>query len=355
MKSHSLVSSRIFAAKMSSQPVRSWITLTCSALLVCLVAALAHGQQPSPTVATAQPMAASNAPTANDATTPDIPAFIRAVAQSEHAMQPRRFEYTWTTKITDREVNKRGEVTKETVKVYEVYPVKGEFVRKLVSENGVPVSPEKADEQLKRAVAKLEKAERVEQKQADGIMPPPLAPADPSGIPSFGFTNGFKFRDGFSTGEFYFTPARIMRAAEFVNPRRERLRERDVLVLDFHPRADFQPANEQQRPYAKLAGRIWLDVVDKTVARLEAWPLASAVIADNKSGMVRPVEPAIVYEETRLPDGMWLESLVRINTTGNKPVFNGVDVNTTKEASDFKRFETNAGDAKVETAKPPQL
>ncbi len=352
MNSHSRVSLRLFAAKLPAQPVRPWLMLICGAFWVCQMAPFAHGQQTSPTTPTTQPMAMSGAPTAHDAPPPAISAFIRAVAQSEHAMQPRRFEYTWTTKITDREVNKRGEVTKETVKVYEVYPVKGEFVRKLVSENGVPVSPEKAEEQLKRAVAKLEKAGRTEQKQTDSNAPS-SAPADPSGIPSFGFTAGFKFRENFSTGEFYFTPARIMRAGEFVNPRHERLRERDVLVLDFRPRADFQPANDLQKPYAKLAGRIWLDVADKTVARLEAWPLAAAVVG-NTSGVVRPVEPAIVYEETRLPDGMWLESLVRINTTGNKPVFNGVDVNSTKEAGDFKRFETNTGDAKVETAKPPQ-
>ena len=83
-----------------------------------------------------------------DVATLDISALIREVAQNERAMQPRRLEYTWTTKVTEREVNKRGEITKETVSVYEVYPVKGEFVRKLVSENGVPVSPEKAEEQL---------------------------------------------------------------------------------------------------------------------------------------------------------------------------------------------------------------
>jgi hypothetical protein len=42
---------------------------------------------------------------------------------------------------------------------------------------------------------------------------------------------------------------------------------------------------------------------------------------------------------------------VRINTAGHKAVFNGLDVNFTKEISDFKRFEASTGDAKVE---PPQ-
>jgi hypothetical protein len=277
----------------------------------------------------------------------DIPALIREVARSEHAMQPRRLEYTWTAKVTEREVDKRGAVTKETVRVYEVYPVKGEFVRKLVSENGVPVSAAEADEQFKRAVSKLEQAERERQKQAAAPAPKP-APPDPSGIQTFGFSSGYKFRHNFTTGEFVFAPWRVLRAAEFYDPRRERFRDRDAVVLSFRPRADFQPANDLQKPYAQLAGRLWLDAADKAVMRIEAWPLQSVAGA-----AARPTDPAIVYEETRLPDGMWLESLVHVRTTDAKAVFNGVDVDATKEISDFKRFATNSGDAQVATP-PPQ-
>jgi hypothetical protein len=320
-------------------PRRSSIALIVIALIISTSAApLGLGQTQLP-------------PAQSDVAPQDIPALIRAVAQSEHAMQPHRMEYTWTMKLTEREVNKRGEVTKETVNVFEVYPVKGEFVRKLISENGVPVSPAKADEQLKRAVAKLEKAEQADQKRADTKPPPPTS--DPSAIPSFGFTSGFSFRENFSTGKFYFNPARILRAGEFSAPRREQFHGRDVIALDFRPRTDFVPTDELQKPYAKLAGRVWLDVADKTVARLEAWPVEPLTMAGIAPALARPVEPDIVYEETRLPDGMWLESLVRINTTQHKPVYNGVDVNVTKEMSDFKRFQTTTDDATVEAPKKP--
>jgi hypothetical protein len=320
---------------------RSLVALITIALIVSASAApFGLGQTPAP-------------PAQIDLAPQDIPALIRAVAQSEHAMQPHRMEYTWTMKLTEREVNKRGEITKETVNVFEVYPVRGEFVRKLISENGVPVSPAKADEQLKRAVAKLEKAEQADQKRADVKTPSPTP--DPSGIPSFGFTSGFSFRENFSTGKFYFNAARILRAGEFSAPRREQLHGRDVIALDFRPRTDFVPADELQKPYAKLAGRIWLDAADKTVARLEAWPVEPLTVAGIAPALTRPAEPDIVYEETRLPDGMWLESLVRINTTAHKPVYNGVDVNVTKEMSDFKRFQTTTDDAQVAAPKPPQL
>ncbi|HEX8128798.1 MAG TPA: hypothetical protein VF527_06815 [Pyrinomonadaceae bacterium] len=290
-----------------------------------------------------------------DLSTLDARALIREVAESERAMQPRRLEYTWTTKVTDRELGKRGEVKRETSKVYEVYPVRGEFVRKLTSENGVPLSAQEAEKQFKKAVANLEKAAREEEKRSAPAAPPPPRPAaDATGIPTFGFTNGFKFRDGLSAGEFSFAPWRVLRAGEFFAPRRESLNGREMIVLDFRPRADFVPANDLQKPYAKLVGRVWIDIADRALARLEAWPLTpNAPGAPIPATHARPDEPSIIYAETRLPDGIWLESLVRINTNGNKNVFNGVEVHTTKEVADFKRFEASAGDAKVEPPKEP--
>jgi hypothetical protein len=282
----------------------------------------------------------------------DIPALLREVARNERAMTPRRLEYTWTMKVTNRDVNKRGEVTKEEVKVYESYPVKGEMVTKLVSENGVAISPAKADEQLKKAIANLERAAREEEKRKTNAPQTPPTPVDPNVIPSFGFQHRFGFRSGFSNGAYAFALWRFFRACEFYAPRHESVRGRDAIVLDFRPRADFQPTDDLQKPYAKLAGRVWLDLADKAVVRLEAWPATDAADAANSS---HPPAPAIVYEETRLPEGVWMESLVRIDTNLNRPVFNGVDVDVTKEMSDFKRFQTNANDAQIAPPTRPQL
>lgn len=310
-----------------------------------------HYQQPAQEPA---PEARAKVEIPSDLTKLDVQALIREVAQSERVMQPRRLEYTWTAKVTERESGKRSEIEKETVKVYEVYPVRGEFVRKLMSENGVPVSPQEAEKQFKKAVANLEKAAREEEKRnASSAPPPPRAAADATGIPTFGFSNGFKFRNGLSTGEFSFAPWRVLRAGEFFAPRRENLGGREVIVLDFRPRADFVPANDLQKPYAKLGGRVWLDVADRALMRLEAWPLKPNTPGAPRllAILTRPNEPSIIYEETRLPDRMWLESLVQIKTTADKTVFNGVEVNNTKEVSNFKRFEASAGDAKVDQQK----
>ena len=280
----------------------------------------------------------------------DVGALLMEVARNERAMTPRRLEYTWTAKVTDRERDKRGALKKESVSVYEVYPVRGEFARKLVSKDGVAVSKERAEEELKRATARLEKAAREEQKGAEQKAPPP-PPGDaqnPAGLPSFGFSAGHRHGNGFSSSEIALSVWRFFRYSEFTSPRRERLRDRDTIVLDFRPRADFRPADEIQRPYARLAGRLWIDAKDKTVARLEAWPY------DPQGAGVSAAtpDPSVVFEHERQPDGVWLEHLFRIKTYGHKDIFNGIELDLTKEATGFQRFAAGAGEEKLDPPKP---
>ncbi|MDT7690466.1 MAG: hypothetical protein QOE46_3225 [Acidobacteriota bacterium] len=286
----------------------------------------------------------------------DVSALLLEVARNEKTMLRRRLEYTWTAKVTDRERNKRGEVTKESVNVYEVYPVLGEFARKLISRDGVPVSRERADKELKKTAERLEKAAQEEQKSGENKTPPPPTPKptadaqNPAGIPSFGFTTGHKNSSGFSSSEISLAVWRFFRYDEFTAPRRERLRDRDVIVLDFRPRADFHPTDEVQRPYARLAGRLWIDAADKAVVRLEAWPDDTGAKSAGASATTTH-ESSVVFEHERLPDGVWLERLVRVESYGHKDIFNGIELDLTKEATGFQRFTTGAGEEKLD---PPR-
>lgn len=282
------------------------------------------------------------------AETPDVPALLMEVALREEAMLARRLEYTWTAKVTDRELGGRGEVRKESSSVYEVYPVRGEFARKLLARDGAPVSRERADKELRKAADRLEKAARDEQKRA--TQPPPPTPEreqNPAGLPSFGFSTGHRESNGFSSTEISMSVWRFFRYCEFYGPRREALNGRESIVLDFRPRADFRPADELQRPYARLRGRVWIDAADRAVARLEAWPDEAPT-----SPAAAAREPSVVFEHARLREGLWLERLVRIKTYGHKEIFNGIELDFTKEVTDFKRFNSLAVDERVDAPKP---
>ena len=291
----------------------------------------------------------------------EVAALILEVARNERAMLARRLEYTWTATVTDRELDKRGGVKKQSVSVYEVYPVRGEFARKLVSQDGVLVSRDRAEKELKKTAERLEKAAREEQKLAEAKPAPTPSPAEtqnPAGLPSFGFSTGHRHSGLGGSEEISMAVWRFFRYAEFTSPRRERVHGRETIVLDFKPRADFRPVNEIQKPYARLAGRLWIDAADKAVLRLEAWP-TDARPADSAPSA--PAEPSVVFEHERLPDGVWLERLVRIKTYGHTDIFNRIELDFTKEAADFKRFASAAGDDALDAPKkkdepqnPPQ-
>jgi hypothetical protein len=84
--------------------------------------------------------------------------------------------------------------------------------------------------------------------------------------------------------------------------------------------------------------------------RVEARPVAEAL--KRKPGAASDAEPWIVIEQTRLPDGRWKESYIRLNTTAGKSVFNGVERDHTEEMSDFRKFGADA-EGKVDEKKPP--
>lgn len=288
----------------------------------------------------------------------EVAALLLAVAQNEKSMLARRLEYTWTVTVTERELDKRGGVKKQSVEVAEVYPVRGEFARKLLSRDGVPVSSSRAEKELKKTVAHLEKAAREEQKRDEAKAPPPppptnAGPQNPAGMPGFGFATGQRRGNGFGSNEISMAVSRFFRYAEFTAPRREQVRGRDTIVLDFRPRPDFRPVGDIQKPYARLAGRLWIDAADKAVMRLEAWPADADPAATP--------EPSVVFEHQRMPDGVWLERLVRIKTYGHKDIFNQIELDLTKEMTDFKHFTADAGadalDApkkKPEPERPPR-
>src|SRR5688572_22228135 len=75
----------------------------------------------------------------------NIPQLVRDAYRHGAEMSKRIFQYTWTDTRTYRVVEKGGKVKTYPEQVYEVFPnrVNGKFlIRRLVRENGVPLTPE---------------------------------------------------------------------------------------------------------------------------------------------------------------------------------------------------------------------
>jgi hypothetical protein len=275
-------------------------------------------------------------PPANE--TLDIAALMREVSRNQDALEERTAEYSYLQKETTREITDRGEVKKETVKIYEVFPIANrEPVFKLISENGVALSAERAAKEEKRVQDEMVKAEKEsaenkekrERREAERAKKRSTAKAedDDPGISEF------------------------LRACEFVSPRRERLRDRDTIVFDFRPRANFRPSNRSESLISKLVGVIWIDPVDKQVMRMEArlaegFKMGGGLLVSLKPGA------AMVMEQTRMADGVWLPRLAHFNLSIRVLLFGGGDINKTFEWSDYRHFKSGVDSYKLE---PPPV
>src|SRR6185436_3227362 len=203
----------------------------------------------------------------------DIAALLREVGENQDALENRVSEYAFKQTETDREITDKGELKRETVKVYEVYPLPNrEPVQKLISENGVLLSSERAAKEDRRVQEEFEKAEREKEK-------------DEKKVAQRRAEREKKKAEGDESTDI----STFLKACEFVSPRREKLSGRETIVFDFRPRNGFKPKNSEESLIAKLIGVVWIDPVDKQVIRLEArladaFKMAGGLLVSLKPG-----------------------------------------------------------------------
>ena len=263
----------------------------------------------------------------------DVAALLREVERNQEEIEKRVSEYAFRQTETDRELNDKGELKKQTVKVYEVYPLPNrEPVQKLISENGVPLSAERAAKEDRRVQEEFLKAERDKEK-------------DEQKVAQRRAEREKKEKEGREISPF-------LKACEFVSPRREILEGRQTIVFDFLPRPGFRPKNREESLIAKLIGVVWIDPIDKQVVRFEArlaeaFKIAGGLLASLKPGA------ALVIEQARMDQGVWLPRFAHVNLSVKVLLFAGNDFNKTIEWSDYKHFSGDVKDYKIEAPVKP--
>ena len=269
----------------------------------------------------------------------DVPALLREVSRNQDELEKRFNEYSFTQKETDREISGKGELKKETVKVFEVFPIAHrEPVMKLISENGIPLTGERAAKEQKRVEEEFAKAERDKDKDEQREQ---KRRAEREKKQAARAKEGDNDDPDISA---------FLRVCEFVSPRRERFRDRDAIVFDFRPRPGFKSSNRQEDLISKLVGVVWIDPADKQVMRLEARLAEGFKMGGGLLVNLRP-GAAFVMEQTRMLEGVWLPRLAQINLSVKVLLFGGGDYNQTIEWSDYKHFSGDVGDYKLDAPK----
>ncbi len=289
-------------------------------------------QEPPPgattRVAYATPTAAPDDARVPDLSSLDVQLLIRDSDRLGTAMHLRLPEYTYIQTRVSREFDQRGKLV-ERVSAYEAYPVKilrqQRHVISLISEDGAPVSPKRLKKERLQAAKEIETAERESALQANGAR---AAGAEKYIAAGVGVS---QTGDGVWIGV-----SQFLRQCRFGAPRYDRLVDRDMIALNIHSCAGNM-GDPREQYLARMAGVVWIDAADKVVALLEAWPASE--IQRETSPAPRTTE-TIVYEQVRLPNGLWVPKRIRLNAIGKAALFNGTDKDMTFEFSHYQRFDT---------------
>lgn len=261
----------------------------------------------------------------------DARALIKEVMEKEPGVAVKFDEYTFTVKHTERELDDRGEARKETSQLWEVFMApNGWSIGKLTLVNGRPLPPEKAAKEEKRV--------------ADFL----AAHADAKPTETRKGAGGFQISFGDGMG---FGLADLLRACDFVSPRREKFQGRDAVVFDFRPRADFRPRSRSDEILSKIVGLVWIDLAEKVVMRIEARLTGDFKIG---GGLLMKIAPGagFAFERRRLDDGYWVPRSYHWNANGKGFLVIKRSVYEITEWDNYKRFRTESGDAKLDTPKP---
>ena len=280
----------------------------------------------------------------------DVDKLIHSAQLTGATTSKQIFDYSWKSKTHVREY-KRARLTKDVEQDHEVYPAPGltYVAQRLVRENGLPLSAKRAAKEQKRLSEELERAE-LEQGIFVGIAA--VSPNE-TGCPAFGIWTVLNGTGGTETS---FGVSDFLCFEDYSLVRVEPRNGRESAVILFRPLEGMKLAKEKT-PFAKLAGLMWIDVADKAVSHIEAWPVSAAT--SIKKAAQLPAGPAsIVFDEMRLPNGMWVRRSRYIDTRSDPSAFNGLNLEWTQEFDGYQRYFSELKDYKVSEpnseSKPPE-
>ncbi|MEP7273256.1 MAG: hypothetical protein ABI882_17285 [Acidobacteriota bacterium] len=261
---------------------------------------------------------------------PEIPTLVKEVAANEEKIDRLLENYTYTELVSTRSFDKSGKFTEKENETYERTFYKGNRIRRLIAKNGQPLTTAdqaQEDKRLEKRIREIEKKETEKEKKAQ-------KDTDGDGQPD---------EDGGRRTSI----AEVLRASRLLNPRRERFRNRDVIVFDFEPMPGYKPQKASDKLFGKMAGVLWVDATDKQVARVEArlveaFKIGGGLLASLKEGA------SFVIEQDRINNEIWLPTRSDISLTVRVMVVKNIDAFQSIDYGNYKRFNVDAEKEKLQ-------
>jgi len=126
----------------------------------------------------------------------------------------------------------------------------------------------------------------------------------------------------------------FLRMSEFSRVRREQVRGRSAVVVDFLPKHGVTPTSDFERQAARMAGTLWIDEVSQYVIRIESF-FREDYNRTGRGSTIR-AERVLINGEVWLPSQREIDE--RMNFAfGKFALFFG-----TTQFTDYKKFTVEA-------------
>jgi hypothetical protein len=236
---------------------------------------------------------------------PDGNALVQELAGKQRHWEEVINDYTYDVVVVREDLDKDGKVTKREVRGFEVFYVKARPIRRLVSEDGRPLPPDR------QAKIDREVREKVEDIKA-------------------GRAANERSRVALST---------ILERYDFRAVKRETLDSGPAIVLEFTPRPGSRPL-DHDNVLRILAGQMWVDETEREVVRAEIRNTGGLKVLGGVGASVSDV--SAVLEFRRVADALWLPVRDETQASGRVMLFKSFRTRIVRTYDNFRRFEVQS-------------
>jgi hypothetical protein len=245
--------------------------------------------------------------------------------------------YTFKTRRVIREKEGDGKVNEES-EVNEIYlPAwglrykRGRRITVLIEKNGKPLAPEKIEKERLKLGKTLERYDK--------------EPRQPQQIECNGWSVGFRRINLFGHGPIVgLAVSDVIEQCEFDDLWNEKIEGRESVSFRFRPRngAIFR---EGSNFLTQFEGRIWIDVADKMICRLVAYPREKEF--DEKTSDHLLENAALAFAHTKTKEGVWMPRYFRVNGLKYRGSLLWHTQDFLYKYFDFKYFKTDSEKEKI--------
>ncbi len=261
---------------------------------------------------------------------PDINTLMHQVEEHQRAAEAQQKDYIYRESSSLDRLDSHGNTKKNETRDFEIFWLNGVRVARLLKKDGKDLTPDekkKEDEHIDKEVSKAK--DRREKASAQG-------------------------RETDSHGQDEITFSRMLELGAFSNARREAVNGRDAIAVDFtgDPKAKTHTTGEAV--LHELAGTVWIDEQDKTIARLEGhfannFKIGGGLLVNIRQGT------AFRANFVKINDEAWFPEEVTGNGHIRYLLFFTLDGNFHGRTTDYRKFKATSSVLPGFTPAPPDL